>query len=229
MNQWEVFVMDMSRAGRGQGPGAVDPHAESGPPQVHLQARQVPGLVQSRQASGSPAGAHGTRSIERGEILDQGDRGNPAPAGQVRLIREARERRWRRGASADSCRMMTYRDLRAFLDDLGSELLRVSAPLDPKFEVAGVLREAAALGRPVLFEQVPDRPGVRIAGNLLASRRLAAKALGTSEDKLFEVYAERGARGLAPVIAAEVPVQESRASRSARCRRAAAAADPSRQ
>ena len=103
---------------------------------------------------------------------------------------------------------MTYRDLRAFLDDLGSELLRVSAPLDPKFEVAGVLREAAALGRPVLFEQVPDRPGVRIAGNLLASRRLAAKALGTSEDKLFEVYAERGARGLAPEIAAEVPVQE---------------------
>jgi phenylphosphate carboxylase gamma subunit len=30
MNQWEVFVMDMKRAGRGQGSGAVDPHAESG-------------------------------------------------------------------------------------------------------------------------------------------------------------------------------------------------------
>ncbi|MBI5898262.1 MAG: UbiD family decarboxylase [Rhodocyclales bacterium] len=103
---------------------------------------------------------------------------------------------------------MSYRDLRAYLDDLGADLLRVAAPLDPKFEVAAVLREVAAQGRSVLFENVPGHPGIRIAGNLLASRSLAAKALGTSEDKLFEVYAERGARGIAPVVAGEVPVQE---------------------
>ncbi|MBI5107199.1 MAG: UbiD family decarboxylase [Rhodocyclales bacterium] len=103
---------------------------------------------------------------------------------------------------------MSYRDLRAYLDDLGADLLRVAAPLDPKFEVAAVLREVAAQGRSVLFENVPGHPGIRIVGNLLASRRLAAKALGTSEDKLFETYAERGAKGIAPVVAGDVPVQE---------------------
>lgn len=103
---------------------------------------------------------------------------------------------------------MSYRDLRAFLDDLGTDLLRVAAPLDPQYEVAAVLREVAAHGRSVLFENVPGHPGIRIAGNLLASRRLAAKALGTSEDKLFETYAERGAKAIAPVVAGEVPVQE---------------------
>ena len=103
---------------------------------------------------------------------------------------------------------MSYRDLRAFLDDLGSTLLRVPVALDPKFEIAALLRETAAAGRPVLFEHVAGRPGVRIAGNLLASRRLAARALGTSDDRLFEVYAERGAQGIAPVVASEVPVQE---------------------
>jgi 2,5-furandicarboxylate decarboxylase 1 len=103
---------------------------------------------------------------------------------------------------------MTFKDLRAFLDDLGSDLLRVAQPLDPKFEVAALLREMSSAGRPVLFEQVPGHPGARIAGNLLASRRLAAKALGTSEDKLFETYARRSAQCIAPVVASEIPSQE---------------------
>lgn len=103
---------------------------------------------------------------------------------------------------------MAFRDLRAFLDDLGSELLRVATPVQPAFEVAALLREMSPAGRAVLFEQVPGFPGVRIAGNLLASRRLAARALGTDEDKLAEVYAERGAQRLAPVRATEIPVQE---------------------
>lgn len=102
---------------------------------------------------------------------------------------------------------MTHRDLRAFLDDLGNELLRVAAPLNPRFEIAALLREAAHTCRPVLFEQIPGHPGVRVAGNLLASRRLAARALGTTEDKLLDVYAERGAKGIAPVSAGEIPVQ----------------------
>jgi 2,5-furandicarboxylate decarboxylase 1 len=103
---------------------------------------------------------------------------------------------------------MSYRDLRAYLDELGSELLRVSAPLSPKFEIAAVLREASATGRAVLFEQVRGHPGVRIAGNLLASRRLAARALGTSEEKLFDTYAERAGQSIAPATASEVPAQE---------------------
>lgn len=106
------------------------------------------------------------------------------------------------------CPIMSFRDLRAFLDGLGNELLRVATPLQPKFEVPALLREMSSAGRAVLFEQVPGFPGVKIAGNLLASRRLAARALGVGEDRLAEAYAERSAQRIAPMRADDVPVQE---------------------
>jgi len=101
---------------------------------------------------------------------------------------------------------MANADLRTFLDALGDELIRVREPLSPKHEIAALLKEAQ--GRAVLFEQVPGFPGVRIAGNLLSSRRLAARALGTTEEGLIEAYVERSGRGMPPVQATEVPVQE---------------------
>jgi len=101
---------------------------------------------------------------------------------------------------------VAFADLRTFLDGLGSDLLRVREPLDPKFEIAALLK--AAQGRAVLCEQVAGFPGVRIAGNLLSSRRLAARALGTTEDALIDTYVERSGQGVPPVRAAEVPVQE---------------------
>lgn len=102
--------------------------------------------------------------------------------------------------------IMAHSDLRTFLDSLGNDLIRVREPLDPKFEVAALLKQAQ--GRAVLFEQVPGFPGVRIAGNLLSSRRLAARALGTTEDGLIDAYVERSGRSVPPVRAAQVPVQE---------------------
>ena len=36
---------------------------------------------------------------------------------------------------------MAYADLRAFLDDLGSDLIRIQEPLDPCFEIAALLAE----------------------------------------------------------------------------------------
>ena len=101
---------------------------------------------------------------------------------------------------------MGARDLRSFLDALGDELIRVRAPLSPKHEIAALLKQAQ--GRAVLFEQVPGFPGVRIAGNLLASRRLAARALGVTEDGLVDAYVARSAQGVAPVQATAAPVQE---------------------
>ena len=101
---------------------------------------------------------------------------------------------------------MAFADLRTFLDGLGSDLIRVREPLDPKFEIAALLK--AAQGRAVLCEQVAGFPGVRIAGNLLSSRRLAARALGTTEDGLIDTYVARSGQGVPPVRAAEVPVQE---------------------
>jgi 2,5-furandicarboxylate decarboxylase 1 len=94
---------------------------------------------------------------------------------------------------------MVYTDLRGFLDDLGSDLIRVREPLDPRFEIAALLAEVQAGGRAVLFENVKGRPGMRIAGNLLSSRRLAARALGTSEGGLIDTYVERTGQGVPPV------------------------------
>ncbi len=103
---------------------------------------------------------------------------------------------------------MGHRDLRGFLDALGSDLIRVREPLDPRFEIAALLAEVQASGRAVLFENVKGRPGMRIAGNLLSSRRLAARALGTSEDKLIDTYVERTGQRVPPVPApGAVPVQ----------------------
>ncbi len=102
---------------------------------------------------------------------------------------------------------MASLDLRGFLDDLAGELIRVGEPLDPQFEVAALLSEVQGSGRAVLCENVKGRPGARIAGNLLSSRRLAARALGTSEDRLVETYVARSAQRVPPVVAKEAPVQ----------------------
>jgi 2,5-furandicarboxylate decarboxylase 1 len=103
---------------------------------------------------------------------------------------------------------MAHLDLRGFLDDLGDDLIRVGEPYDPRFEVAALLSEVQASGKAVLCENVKGRPGARIAGNLLSSRRLAARALGTSEDKLVDTYVARSTRRVPPVPAREAPVQE---------------------
>jgi 2,5-furandicarboxylate decarboxylase 1 len=102
---------------------------------------------------------------------------------------------------------VAYADLRAFLDDLGSDLIRIREPLDPRHEVAALLSEAQASGKAVLVENIKGRPGQRIAGNLIASRRLAARALGTSEDRLIDTYVARTGQRLAPVQAKDAPVQ----------------------
>lgn len=103
---------------------------------------------------------------------------------------------------------MGHRDLRSFLDGLDGELIRVREPLEPKFEIAALLKETQGRGQAVLFEQVAGYPGVRIAGNLLSSRRLAARALGTTEERLVETYVERSVQSVPPVRADEVPAQE---------------------
>ncbi|MBK6632712.1 MAG: UbiD family decarboxylase [Betaproteobacteria bacterium] len=99
-------------------------------------------------------------------------------------------------------------DLRSFLDGLGADLLRLKESVSPRHEVAAVLRQTQNSGQAVLFEQVAGFPGVRVVGNLLSSRALAARALGTDEAHLIETYVAKSAQGIAPVAAHEVPVQE---------------------
>lgn len=104
---------------------------------------------------------------------------------------------------------MGYLDLREFLDDLGSELLRVKQEFDPKFEIAALLKEIGGEGSPaVLFEKVKGYPDARVTGNLLGSRRRVARVLETTEDRLAESYLQRKEHSLPPVSAGESPVKE---------------------
>jgi len=105
---------------------------------------------------------------------------------------------------------MSYSDLRAFLADLGNDLLTLKQPFDPKHEMAALLRAMPANGPAVLFENVTGHPGARVVGNLVASRQRVAKALGTSESELAATYLERTRQGIAPRQTDEAPVKEVR-------------------
>jgi len=104
---------------------------------------------------------------------------------------------------------MPHRDLREFLSALGDDLLGVTEPFDPKFEMAAFLHEVQGSGRAVLFENVTGYPDARVVGNLLSSRRLMACALDTTEDRLAKVYLSRKEGGLAPTgVEGSAPVHE---------------------
>lgn len=81
-----------------------------------------------------------------------------------------------------------YTDLRSLLADLGDDLLTVTAELDPRHEIAALLAASQHDGRVVLCTQVKGYPGARVVGNLMASRRVLARALGTTEAGLAATY-----------------------------------------
>lgn len=75
-------------------------------------------------------------------------------------------------------------DLRSFVDALGKDgaLLRVDRPVDPKFEISGVVK--ALRGRAVLFEKVKghDMP---VVSNVCATRDQVCQALGVDKRQLL--------------------------------------------
>ncbi len=105
------------------------------------------------------------------------------------------------------------KDLRDFLARLEqhapAELLRVKRPVDPVFELPGVLRKLQAERRypAVLFEQVKGRK-LPVISNLLGGERLLAEALETTPDRLTETYIEREEKRLPFEQVADGPVHE---------------------
>src|SRR5688572_22358272 len=105
------------------------------------------------------------------------------------------------------------KDLRSFLARLAErapeELVRVSRPVDPEFELAGVLRKLQAEQRypAALFENVKGRK-LRVISNLLGSERLLAEALETTPEHLIETYIEREDQRLPVEEVSKGPVHE---------------------
>lgn len=131
----------------------------------------------------------------------------PAPAWEAAENRL--QGRWTIFNSLQQITDMAYPDLRAFLADVEGDILPIDEALDPRFEMAALLHETQADGRILLFNSVKGYPGVRVMGNLLASRARTAKALATTEALLNETYLSCKARAMAPVLAqGPVPVKE---------------------
>lgn len=105
------------------------------------------------------------------------------------------------------------KDLRSFLtrleERLPQELLRVARPVDPVFELTGVLRKLQSERRypAVLFENIKGRK-LRVVSNLLGSTALLAEALETTVDRLTATYIEREDKRIPVDVVENGPVHD---------------------
>ncbi len=105
---------------------------------------------------------------------------------------------------------MRFHDLRSFITDLekAGELVRISAELSPRYEVAAAIRSAGhKLGKAVLLEKVQGYD-IPIIGNLLGNKRRLSIALGVSEEDMPAIYLEGRNKPIKPKLIASAPVQE---------------------
>ena len=105
---------------------------------------------------------------------------------------------------------MHYDNLSDFLsrlEELG-ELQRVSAEVDPKYEMGAICRKLNMIGGPaVLFENVRGS-NISVVSQLLASNRRLAIALDSSEEDLFEEVSRRSKQFMPPNLISHAPCQE---------------------
>ena len=88
--------------------------------------------------------------------------------------------------------IVTYHDLQAFLSALerDGDLARVTAPVDPHLEVAGIVQRVVREQGPALLFENPTRGRMPLAMNVFGTERRMAKALGV--DDLDEIGARIG-------------------------------------
>ncbi len=106
---------------------------------------------------------------------------------------------------------MTYPDMRAFLDELEGqgELVRVSDPVDPRFEISAWIRKTSDVGGPaLLFDNVVGSE-MHVAGGVFANPIKALLALGTTDHReAVERFIHGLETPLPPVTVADAPCQE---------------------
>ena len=101
----------------------------------------------------------------------------------------------------------TLRDFLQVLRDQG-ELLSLSKPFDPKYEISTVISELGKRKAPaVLFEKVKGFQ-ISVIGNLFGTVRRLSLALGIEEDRLLEDVIPRLEKRVPPVSISEDPAQE---------------------
>jgi len=97
---------------------------------------------------------------------------------------------------------MSISGIKGFMEELRirGDLLSISAPLDPKYEISAFLSEIGKKDAPaILFEKVKGYK-LPVVGNLLGTRKRLSFALGIDPEKLFDEFPKRMERKLPPVV-----------------------------
>ena len=108
-----------------------------------------------------------------------------------------------------------YRDFRNHLEFLekNGKLLRVTKEVNTRFDIAAGTRKISDNDGPaLLFENVKDFPGWRVASGIYATQKLIALALGlpinASEQNILNHYFEYDQKSIKPKIVNSGPVKE---------------------
>jgi len=94
------------------------------------------------------------------------------------------------------------RDFVGYLRDIG-ELLTISTPLDPRFEISTILSELGKKEAPaILFEKVKGHK-FPVVGNLLGTKRRLSIALGVDQEHLIEDALPKLENRLLPILVSD--------------------------
>lgn len=97
---------------------------------------------------------------------------------------------------------MASSGIRSFIEKLRAQrdLLTLSTPLYPKYEISAFLTEMGKKDAPaILFEKVKGHQ-LPLIGNLLGTRRRLSLALGTEPEKLFDEFPKKMEKRVDPVL-----------------------------
>jgi 2,5-furandicarboxylate decarboxylase 1 len=105
-----------------------------------------------------------------------------------------------------------HRTLRDFIKVLRKEgeLLSLSKPFDPKYEISAIISELGKRKAPAVLFRKAKGFEISVIGNLFGTVRRLALALGIEEDRLIEDVIPRLENRITPVLISENPAEQVR-------------------
>jgi 2,5-furandicarboxylate decarboxylase 1 len=105
-----------------------------------------------------------------------------------------------------------HRTLRDFIKVLRQEgeLLSLSKPFDPKYEISAIISELGKRKAPAVLFRKAKGFEISVIGNLFGTVRRLALALGIEEDRLIEDVIPRLENRITPVLISENPAEQVR-------------------
>ncbi len=102
----------------------------------------------------------------------------------------------------------SFRDFLTLLDHVG-KLVRVRKEVDTRFDIAAGIRKVSDSDGPaLLYENIRDYPGWRVAAGVFATRKLLALALGVPEAEMLQRYELLERTLIPPAPVSSAPVQD---------------------